>query len=339
MKKILAVAIASAFAAPAFAATANVDIYGRINTAVSFMMDEADGQSSMQVTNFGSRLGFKGSEDLGGGLKGIWQIESSINTEEGNGGLSARNSFLGLSGGWGTVLAGKHDTPLKLVGRKVDLFGDTFADSRNVLGGGSDTRASNVVAYATPNLSGFSAMAAYTTDLVGSNSNPDLEDLDAWNVNAEYANGPIYVGFAYGDGDAHDFIGFEEQWRLAGSFSFGDFKVVGQYDNTGVDGYDDYTAWMLGGSWKMGAMTFKADYMQGDFEDYDVDQWAIGVDYAMSKRTTVYALYTQQSGDFSVGSLGAFPSVALGGGAGATDVVFGEDEDIGAISVGIAHNF
>jgi predicted porin len=341
MKKILAVAIASAFAAPAFAATANVDVYGRINTAFSFIGGDAENAEDVQLTNFGSRLGFKGSEDLGGGLKAIWQIESSINTEEGNGGLAARNSFVGVAGGFGTVLAGKHDTPLKLVGRKVDLFGDTFGDSRNLLGGYSDTRASNVVAYASPNLSGFSVLAAYTTDLAASNNAADNEDFSAWNVNLEYGNGPIYVGFAYGDGDAHETIGVDEHWRLAGSYSFGDFKIVGQYD-VAADayfGFDDLTGWMVGGAYKMGAMTFKANYMDSELGSYDADQWALGVDYALSKRTTVYALWTQQSGDYSVRANGNFDSVALGHGAGATDVVTSTDDKISALSIGVAHNF
>jgi len=345
MKKILAVAIASAFAAPAFAATANVDVYGRINTAVSFMMDAEDG-NDVQVTNFGSRLGFKGSEDLGGGLKAIWQIESSINGEEGAGTLAGRNTFIGLSGGWGTALVGKHDTPLKLVGRKVDLFGDTFADSRNLLGGFSDTRGNNVIAYATPSLSGFSALIAYTPDLTGSGTGADEDGDDgsngsAYNLNVEYGNGPIYLGFAYGDGDYHDNNGVDEHMRFAGSYKFGDFKIVGQYDYVDVQDYDSYDAWMIGGSYTMGAMTFKGAYMTGEIEDADSDQWSLGVDYALSKRTTVYALYTNISGDFAVTSVanGVLDSVALGIGAGASDVVYADDDEVGAISIGVAHNF
>jgi len=156
MKKILAVAIATAFAAPAFAATSNVDIYGRINMAVTWYNDQPSDINDLGIGSYASRIGFKGSEDLGGGLKGIWQIESGVNLDEQNGTLASRNSFLGLAGGWGTVLVGNHDTPLKLVGRKVDLFGDTIGDSRNVMGGGSDTRAKNVAAYLTPNMGGFS---------------------------------------------------------------------------------------------------------------------------------------------------------------------------------------
>jgi len=335
MKKILAVAIATAFAAPAFAATSNVDIYGRINMAVTWYNDQPSNINDLGIGSYASRIGFKGSEDLGGGLKGIWQIESGVNLDEQNGTLASRNSFLGLAGGWGTVLVGNHDTPLKLVGRKVDLFGDTIGDSRNVMGGGSDTRAKNVAAYLTPNMGGFSGAVAFTTDLNinGTSTLGDSEDGSAYNLSGAYENGPIYVGVAYGDGDYHEWAGLAEHWRVAGSFSFGSFKVVGQYDMLGADGSPagDYDAWMIGGAYNMGAMTFKANYMMGEYDTSTVEpeQYSLGMDYAMSKRTTLYALWT--GGE----------SVVLGKGAGASDQVGpgAGSNDISGLSFGVAHNF
>src|SRR5574340_529554 len=155
-KSLIALAVAGAFAAPAVAATENVEsIPGDPNPR---------GTSDLQFSSNASRIGFKGAEDLGGGLSAIWQIESGVSVDEGSGSWASRNTFLGLKGGFGTVLAGNHDTPLKPVGRAVDLFGDTMADSRNVLGGGSDMRAKNTVAYITPSFSGLTIAAAYTND-------------------------------------------------------------------------------------------------------------------------------------------------------------------------------
>lgn len=330
MKKILAIAIASAFAAPAMAATSNVDIYGKLHLSVNWYNDQPSYVNDLGVSSNASRIGFKGSEDLGGGLKAIWQVESGFNMDEQNGQWATRNSFVGLSGGFGTALIGNHDTPLKLVGRKVDLFGDTIADSRNVMGGGSDTRAKNVVAYLTPNMSGFSGAVAFSTDVnIVTNTNGDSEDGSAWNVSGAYENGPIYVGVAYGDGDYHDWAGYEEHWRIAGSFSFGDFKVVGQYDNLGVEGYDDYSAWMVGGQFNMGAMAFKANWMMGESGDFEPEQWTIGLDYNLSKRTSVYALY--------VGG----EEVVLGSGGGSSDRVWSgvSGDDISALSFGVVHSF
>ena len=137
-KSLIALAVAGSFAAPAaFAATANVDIYGVMNIAIEDT--DVSGRDLNVVDNF-SRIGFKGSEDLGGGLKAIWQIESQLsnNAQDGVGGaydagttgdsLGNRNTFIGLSGGFGTVLAGRHDTPYKIATGKYDIFGDTIAD-------------------------------------------------------------------------------------------------------------------------------------------------------------------------------------------------------------------
>src|SRR5512139_1010765 len=214
-KSLIALAVAGAFAAPAFAATENVDVYGKLHMSVSVFSDQQEttlggvhaGINDVQISSNASRIGFKGAEDLGGGLSAIWQIESGVNLDEQSGTWASRNSFVGLKGEWGTAIAGNHDTPLKLVGRAVDLFGDTMADSRNVMGGGSDIRAKNTVAYISPSFSGFSIAAAYTNDPAaeGTKLNPaglprtgtekqlDTGDQDsngAFNVNATYTNGP-----------------------------------------------------------------------------------------------------------------------------------------------------
>ena len=347
-KSLIALAVAGAFAAPAFAATSNVDVYGKLHMSVSMYDDqdegtaaEYDGINDLQISSNASRIGFKGSEDLGGGLKAIWQIESGVNLDEQTGTLSSRNSFVGLNGGFGTVLLGNHDTPLKLVGRAVDLFGDTIADSRNVLGGGSDARARNVVAYVSPNFSGFAFAGAYATDAFDGNGNAgDTENVGVYNLNGTYTNGPIYVGVGYGDGDGHEALGLGAHLRVAGGFTFGNAKVVAQYDSLEDDttAGEDYAAWMVGGAYTMGAIVLKANYMEGEVDNCtaptcEPSQWTIGADYNLSKRTSVYALYAATEG-----------GVTLGGGAGSSDRIDGMfqtngDQDVSALSVGVVHSF
>ena len=356
-KSLIALAVAGAFAAPAFAATSNVDVYGKLHMSVSLVDDQVqdnpatvgtnEGVNDLQITSNASRFGLKGSEDLGNGLSGIWQIESGVNLDEQSGTLSNRNSFVGLSGGFGTVLLGNHDTPLKLVGRSVDLFGDTLADSRNVMGGGSDTRAKNVLAYISPSFSGLTVAAAYTTDLGdGNNSavNPfsgstiksDADSNGAYNLNATYTNGPIFAGIGYGDGDYHENNGLGAHVRLAGGFTFGNAKIVGQYDSLEDDtaAGEDYTAWMIGGAFTMGNIVLKANYMAGEVDNCvgmcEPTQWTIGADYNLSKRSSLYALYV-------AGEEG----VVLGAGAGSTDQ-FGSgvaSGDVSAFSLGVVHSF
>jgi len=369
-KSLIALAVAGAFAAPAFAATENVDVYGKVHVSVSVFDNTFDsytdpvtgkqyrGTSDLQFSSNASRIGFKGAEDLGGGLSAIWQIESGVNLDEGSGNWASRNSFVGLKGGFGTAILGNHDTPLKLVGRAVDLFGDTMADSRNVMGGGSDLRAKNTVAYISPDFSGFSIAAAYTNDPAnqGTQINPfvlsgglidnktpwDTGDQDsngAYNVSGTYANGPLYLGLAYGDGDFHQNNHLGAHIRGAAGYTFGNFKVVGQYDNLAGDGtvggvdVPDYSAWMLGGAYTMGNIVLKANYMEGEVDCNGCaqpKQYTVGADYNLSKRTTVYALYA-----------GTEDGVVLGSGAGSSDTIVSNDSngDNAVLSLGMMHSF
>ena len=144
MKKILAAAIVSAFAAPAFAATSNVDIYGVASFSVDFVDGGTDdttvadipgftnsksGERRTRVSSNNSLIGFKGSEDLGGGLSAVWQIESSIAMDAGAlNSAGTRNTFAGLSSKTlGTLTFGVIDSPLKTSTGKLDVFGNTLA--------------------------------------------------------------------------------------------------------------------------------------------------------------------------------------------------------------------
>ncbi|MBU1394770.1 MAG: porin [Gammaproteobacteria bacterium] len=339
MKKILAAAIVSAFAAPAFAATANVDVYGKLHMAVSMFDDQDAATNDVQVSSTASRIGFKGAEDLGGGLSAIWQVEQTVVLDEGSGNFATRNSFIGLKGGFGTALVGRHDTPLKSVGRKVDLFGDTLADSRNVMNGGSDTRANNALVYVSPNISGLSFAGAYVTDLGNSVTGAadvgvDRDNRSVYNLSATYANGPLFLGLGYGDGDGHEAADLGKHMRAAAGFTMAGLKFVAQFDKlddeTPLVGNGDYEAWMVGAAYTMGNIVLKANYMDGDYDvAADPTQWTIGADYKLSKRTTAYALYAQGE------------NITFGSGAGSSDKVKNAagQEDISILSLGMIHTF
>ena len=357
-KSLIALAVAGTFAAPAFAATENVDVYGKLHVSLNIPGDQTDtgaGSGDLQLASNASRIGFKGAEDLGGGLSAIWQLEQTVNLDESGGGFASRNSFLGLKGGFGTLIAGRHDTPLKNVGRAVDLFGDTMADSRNVLNGGSDTRANNVIVYMTPDMGGFGIAAAYVTDL----GTDEVADATVYNLSATYKNGPLYLGLGYGDGDGHENRGLGSHMRLGAGFNMGSFKLVAQYDSledgshapvgpvgTPFNQPGDFTAFMVGGAFTMGNVVLKANYMEGEYGGdalavngagdptpqaaRDVEQFTIGADYNLSKRTTVYALYA------------AGQNITLGSGVGSTDPIKSCGTcggDISVISLGMTHTF
>lgn len=354
-KSLIALAVAGAFATPAFAATSNVDVYGVMNVGVfSVDADVTGDDRSTSVTSNASRIGFKGTEDLGGGLKALWQIETGVNADESGGFGGGRNTFVGLGGGFGTVLLGKHDTPMKLLGRSVDNFGDTYADSRNLLGAtaaGStafDLRTDNTIAYISPSFSGVTLIGAYvadhnqTGDGAECASGLDCNVTDAYSVSAAYNNGPLMAGLGY---ERHNVdAGASEidrsMWRLVGGYTFGNFKLGAQYEKGSADTGllpADRKGWGLFGNYAMGNITLKANYLTvGDYEgtnDSGAKQYTLGADYALSKRTTAYALYAKVKNDTNGG-------FGLGANSTSSDSTSGNlNSDPSVFGVGVKHTF
>jgi predicted porin len=155
-----------------------------------------------------NRLGVKGSEDLGNGLKAIYQVEFGVNFSSAdnnipsgnNGGVSMRNSFVGLAGNWGTFLVGRHDTPLKISTGKLDLFADTMADYNGTVGF-DDLRTDNTIAYISPSWGGFSlagaVVAGGSATAIGQQNINEDSIAGAYSLAAIYNNGPFFVSAAY----------------------------------------------------------------------------------------------------------------------------------------------
>jgi predicted porin len=321
-KSLIALAVAGAFAAPAFAATSNVDVYGVLNISVE---DSDVDNVDLQVTSRQSYIGFKGSEDLGGGLKAIWQIETAIDTVPagsdgvgGGGSIANRNTFVGLAGTWGTALMGRHDTPYKLSTAPLDPFADTIGDWNGNYGVNTTTatysaptlgmvgvdlvdnvhdhRSPSAIAYISPTWDGFHFAAA----LVATNTTvlDDDNTIDAYSLAAVYSNGPIYIGAGYQDvqGQLES-----DAWKIGGSYAFGDFKVGGVYENVGTGFNGDRDSWLVNGTWTMGAIVLKGEYGAVDYKDINVDgtKWVVGADYNLSKRTKAFIVYTSDDVDAS----------------------------------------
>ena len=322
MKKLIAAAVAAAVIAPASVMAAGPTLYGKIHSAVEMHDNNGSNLTGGTVANNGvkydewslnsraSRIGVKGSEDLGNGMKVGYLIEWGVNMTGNNGNtdLSERNRAVTLSGDWGTMLWGKWDTPMKTLGRKVDIFGDRIGDNRNLNTFTTlDARAENVVAYVTPNMNGFTATVAYSFDAVSSERDDNgvqtggqNSDSNAWSFNAIYNNGPLMAGVAYVDYSEGTFsvpstqvqpINYptaaangcwnsttvnncenESAWRAAGSYKIGDFKILASYTDisnaNGLDGADT-NIWTLGGTYTMGNNVIKVQYGVRD----ELDDW------------------------------------------------------------------
>jgi predicted porin len=299
-KSLIALAVAGAFAAPAFAATSNVDVYGIVNVAIQ---DTNASGSDIQVTDNFSRIGFKGAEDLGGGLKAVWQIESGLGSGTdgmGTGSIGTRNTFVGLAGGFGTFVMGRHDTPYKLGTLSQDIFGDTIADYNlgrldgvELISNTHDHRNPDAIAYISPTWSGFHfAIAAVATNTAANLNNGD--SVDAWSATGVYANGPLFASLSYQTVDLLD----SDAYKLGLGYTFGDTTVNLVYENIdGATAAADRDSWLVNVKHAMGPITLKAQYGQADVGTANQDQLAIGADYALSKRTTAYFVYGKGDND------------------------------------------
>src|SRR5450756_2293298 len=346
--KILAAAIVAALAAPlqAFADTANVNVYGNfdvsydsINTGTA--TNGTHGTTSNRVSSNTSFIGVKGSVDASDGLSAIWQVESLVNvgdsaangtptgatTNNGIGYLGNRNTFVGLkSDGYGTVFAGRNDTPYRLSTRRFDVFDRGIADNRSILGGSNvaakssfDGRQDQVVAYVSPSLGGVTVAAAHV------NLNPTVGTGGPYQGNAESvagwydANG-FFGALAY---ELHNlqnsitsgYLGSEHASRLGfgytqeGVYTVG-FVVEQTGDDLGVGGTDLYghNAYYVSGKFNVGnagaikaAFTDAGNIGGGKTDNTGAKQYSLGYDYSLNKRTTLYALYTKLSNESAAG--------------------------------------
>ena len=345
MKKLIAIAIATAISAPALADTT---LYGQLHASY----DVLDGASDVtSVSSNSSRIGVKGSTELSGGLKAIYQAEWGIDTggadndkvtKSSKAAFGNRNQVVGIAGGFGAVLIGRHDTPMKIVGRKADLFWSTqLGQNRNVVNPGAwDLRPNNVIAYQSPKIGGFQALAAYVTDLDVTANGADKSDSTAFSINGFYKAGPMMIGAGY---ETHE-LGENNQGagagsvdrnalRLMGSYKFGSAKVVGFYQSESDVGFAsgvDADVLGVGASYKVSsAGTVKGQYYTRD-QDGQADEstlLALGYDHKLGKKTHVYGQYavTENAG--------------LGGAGHGEKVSADASGDASGFSVGIRHKF
>jgi len=215
-KKLIAVAVAGACIAPAaMAQTANpVTLYGRVHvtfesvesTAGTF--PAATGQGAQvrrnRVQDQASLLGVRGTEDLGGGLKAFFQLETRFKPDQNDTTFADRNSGVGLQGGWGSLLLGRWDTPYKVVTTAIDPYGDvTIAGWQNIMNGGGsyslagsavlDRRDQNVVQYWSPSWAGLAVRLSYAAN-EGRTATLNPRSNGA---SISYTGGPVYVAYAY----------------------------------------------------------------------------------------------------------------------------------------------
>lgn len=323
-KKLLSVAVAGVFAAPAFAfaQSSTVQLYGAITAEYGYV-DQGDNKNKtdMLQTPGGSAIGFKGEEKLGGGLSAWFQCESSADVRGENGtGLCTRNSALGFKGGFGNVYVGKWDTPFKqaynagrkggedtgLLGTAFLMAGSSTGTSTSGLAPGNrhiwKRRQQNSINYTSPNFSGFSVGLAYSTG--NSETAATTATLSSkprvMSMAANYKSGPLAASVGY--------------------------EMHKQFAATATEELDD-KAWVIAASYKIGQVAIGAAYNEQEYEqgagnELKKKAWMIGADWNLAGPHSVGANYTKAedtegTGPAPVAINGTVVPYNLAGGTGA----------------------
>lgn len=371
-KKLIALAIASLSGA-AFADASNVTIYGVadgsfdvINVSGGNGAGSVDTPRFSRVSSNGSYIGLKGKENLGNGLSALFQFESDANFDKGGSLNTNRDSYVGLTGNFGTVVLGTLTAPSRALAARIDvnsgegitsntalmgklggglssgnvlktaLTGSGNVSNININGRSNDTtslfdsRHNNAIAYVTPSFSGFQATASYVANENKSEAaNSAGINTSAYDLGANYDNGPVFVGVTYGEVRVKNQInnGFTallggadakvKETRIGGMYDFGMATVRAIYgrtkleNNSGVDAKQN--VWGIGGTYnvtangKITAQYYSARDINtntGDLNETGAKFYTLGYEHSLSKRTMLKAGYAYLKNDNAVATTG-----------------------------------
>jgi predicted porin len=326
-KSLLALAVLGAFTGVA-SAQSSVTMFGVVDLNVRYVNNNETTYSLSQDGMASSRLGFRGVEDLGGGLKASFWLEAALGPDTGRGSSSfgngttdvalpgggtytqerpflfQRRSTVSLSNKWGELRLGRDYTPQFWNWTVFDPFGTNGVGSAtnmaiqlgNVQGSGGSygtlVRANNTVQYVLPN--GQFGPGLYGQFMVAAGENALGNKMYGGRIG--YRAGPFNVAASYSDTDVTPDVGVTN-WNIAGSWDFKIVKLSAFYSQIEADAFAGNPKagqdnWFIGASMPFGQANFKLSWGQADGnggrDAIGAKQWALGADYNLSKRTAMY---------------------------------------------------
>ncbi|SFB77317.1 porin [Massilia yuzhufengensis] len=333
---LMAVALLGAFAAGTVQAQTAVQIYGTVDAGII--------KRSGQTLNIGKRasntLGFKGTEELGNGLKALFQLEMRYEPDTGTNEIGANGtqrplfqgqSRVGLQGDFGMVRIGRGLTPLhetigafdpfhaspSPAGFWTDLSVAGYTSQPLDVAGYSNNRFSNAVWYNSPLQSGFQVNAAVATKensggpaVVGRGT----AAAPQYPAGAEASANPFSITGTYNNGPAAFMAGYERNaieskiWSIGASLAATpELKLMGTYSKQDQEhsriANANTTAWVLGANYTMGPGKLLAGYGQKDVDGLQkVKQFSLGYEYSLSKRTYLYVDASRKKGTTAIPS-------------------------------------
>src|SRR5574344_2699396 len=309
-------------------AQSSVTIYGRVNTSIEHQKLGQDSVTGM--VNNASRIGFKGVEDLGNGLKAGFQLEAGFNSDDGSGPLPfARQSEVNLSGNFGMVRLGNfYPESYYATSDYIGMHNHETGSSSDALyydaawfdGNGTG----NKVAYRTPTFNNFWAEASVS--LHEKAKTAPAVNKNAYDLAANYNKGPLSLGAGYSTWNSNN------QFALRGLYNFGQFVVGAYYQRNKADnavlgtGAGTRNNFRLSGMYALNASEFHVNVGHAGkwskVADSSATQWTLGYNYNLSKRTKVYTYYTRTNHGKNINYYGGV-----------------DGEDFSSFALGVRHNF
>lgn len=364
-KKLIALAIAGLASSAAFAQT-NVTVYGKIDMAY----EHSSGTNGSKTTGInsgghdGSRLGFRGEEALGNGMKAIFGIEYGSLALDANAGIGgSRQSFVGLSGDFGTIKAGRVYATGDNFGGKYDSLDAANSYSPLQYFAGYAPRgltsittgaANNAVGYTSPTMSGFTLRGVYGfgaggADATAYGTTAATKDQGRMlGVGVDYDMGPLSVGFVHHRGtDLANVAGADQkETAFAATYDFGPMALTGTWQTLkGENAVGATTANFNIKSIGMTVPVTKVDllrlmYARYDekltgFTNNDANSWGVVFEHSLSKRTIGYVGYNKMNNK----GLAGFKTPAGAGSSGETKAAVAAGGDSNGYGFGVIHNF
>ena len=292
MNKVILLGTATAMLATAPFAAANGPIDGKLYGKVNVSVVNSDGSEEMwKLNSNASRIGLKGSTQVSEGLTVFYKTEFQVAVDGDGDVFKQRNIYAGVKGSFGSVLAGKNDTPTKLAQKKIDLFNDLEGDIKKTFAG--ENRMSNIVAYTTPKYGNFSATYAV---MPGEEDGGSLSDATSYSVN--YSKGDLYVAVA-GDSNVKgaDLLRVVSQYKVD-AWQLG--LMYQENDTTNESGY------FASAAYKIDNITYKAQYgsNENDTDGSDKTTLSLGADFKLAKNTKSFVFFTDNEDSSSTKTFG-----------------------------------
>lgn len=325
-------------------AQSSVTLFGVIDAAVAVGNGSTSNKTQLKNSGYNSsRIGFRGTEDLGGGLKASFWLEAGVNNDDGTGSASNTNnqtvtsanagtqgltfnrrSTVSLEGDFGEVRLGRDYTPQFWTETAFDPFG-TNGVGTNVAfnkGGVTGVRASNSLGYLSPS---FGGMKVWLQTYVGENASTAAKIGDGSAVRLSYDAGPLSLALATSSTTVAAGVKNKTS-NIGASYDLGVAKLMAQTNLTKIDGSADIKGYVVGATAPLGSGAVRLALSETEQGDVKSNLAAIGYVYSLSKRTDLYATYA------NVKNKGG-AAVALNG------AVTGANRSSSGYDLGVKHSF